>query len=64
MENDQHEMNKIFNKTYNQIMRENRNMESFIESLDKRINKYLDEREEEIRTPIEKMINDFRLLTE
>ena len=39
-------------------------MKQLIILLDNRINKYLDEREEEIRTPFEKMINSFRLSTE
>jgi len=33
-----------------------------IDSFDKRVNKYMDERDEEIRTPFEKMISDSRLL--
>jgi len=35
-------------------------MSSFIELFDKRINKYLDNREEDIRTPFEKMLSDYR----
>ena len=57
MKNDQDELKKIFNETYAQTMKDNQNIKSFIQILDDRINKLLDEREETIRMPFERMIN-------
>jgi len=45
-------------------VKEKGKQETLIEVFDQRINKYIDDREEEIRTPFEKFINEFRLLTE
>jgi len=39
----------------------NTNMETFINEFNKRFNKYLDEKEEDLRDPIERMINEWRM---
>jgi len=38
-------------------------MEQYVKMVDSRMEKYLEEREEEIRTSMEMMINDLRLMT-
>jgi len=44
------------------MMKGNTNIESFIKVFDNRLNKYLDEKEEDLRDPIERMINHWRML--
>jgi len=53
-------MELIFNESYMQIIKDNQNIDSFIEVLDGKFNKFIDEREEQIRTPFEVMIADYR----
>ena len=36
-------------------------MKTFIDEFDKRFNKYLDEKEEDLRDPIERMISELRM---
>ena len=57
-------MNRLFEQTYNEIMVEGNNnnkVETFINEFDNRFNKYLDEKEEDLRDPIERMINELRM---
>lgn len=58
-DNNHDELSRLFGQTYNQMIKD---IESLIESFDNRLNKYLDEREEQIRTSVEMMISDYRLL--
>jgi len=46
IKNDSEELQRIFDKGYLKVRSENRDQESLVELLDKRINKYLDEMEE------------------
>ena len=55
-------MNRLFEQTYNEIMlKGNTNMKTFIDEFDKRFNKYLDEKEEDLRDPIERIISELRM---
>jgi len=44
------------------MMEDNQNIDRLIESFDNRINKLMDEREEDIRSLVEKMMNQARML--
>lgn len=61
-ENNEYEMNKLFGESYDEMMKEKKDVESFIKVFDNKFNKWLDQKEEDLREPIEKMINDFRML--
>ena len=70
MTDDHDEITRIFDTTFaecirsNRSNRSNRNMNLFVETLDLRISKLMDEREEEMRQPFEIMISDYRLSVE
>ena len=55
-------MNTLFEQTYDEIKKENKDIESLIEVFDTRFNQYLDRKEQSLRDPIERMIYDFRML--
>lgn len=61
MENDQDELVSIFNEVYAQTVKDSHNVKQFSKVLDARFEKFLDEREEAIRLPFEKMISNYRL---
>ena len=70
MKNDEQELKKIFDETYLKIMNQTKgnkgkkgkkDKEILKKQFDGRFNKYLDEREEEIRGSFEEMINEFRV---
>ena len=63
MKSDESELSRIFNQSFIQSMRES-DIEQFILSFNGRLDKRMDERDEEIRTPVEKMINQSRVLME
>ena len=55
-------MNRLFEQTYNQIVKEgNTNIKTFINEFDNRFTKYLDEKEEDLRDPIERMISEMKM---
>ena len=65
IKSEENELGRIFNETFIQVMKEcNNDINQFIEMFNGRIDKTMDEREEEIRTPIEKIINQSRVLME
>ena len=64
MKTDNDELVRVFNKTYAETIKNNQNVKQFSELLDLRFNKFMDEREEIIRQPFEKMISDYRLTLE
>ena len=47
MENNQHEFEKIFDPQYIQTMNNSKNTKEFVQQLDNKFNKYLDEREKQ-----------------
>ena len=61
MKSDYDELLRVFNETYTEIIKHQQNQEQFNELLDARFNKFMDNREESIRLPFEKMINDYRI---
>ena len=63
MKSEQSELGRIFNTTFIQVMREN-DINQFIKVFNGRIDKKMDEMEEELRTPVEQIINEQRILME
>ena len=61
MKNDKDELTKVFNQTYAESVKDGQNVKQFGELLDAKFNKFMDEREETIRLPFERMISDYRL---
>ena len=58
MEGKENGLSKMFNQTFIQVMKEcDNNMNGFLEMFNMKIDKAMDEREEELRLPIEKIIN-------
>ena len=65
MKSEETELGRVFNQTFIQTMKEyNNDINQFIDVLNGRIDRAMDQREEEIRIPIEKIINQSRLLME
>jgi len=61
MKSDYHELKKLFNQTYAETVRNNQSIKSFNQLLDAKVEKLLDERDEMLRLPFEKMLSDYRL---
>jgi len=61
-ENCDTEMKKLFGDTYDEMVEndEQKNVEGFIRAFDRKFDKYLVEKEAELREPVEKMIDGFR----
>lgn len=64
MKSDKQELSRMFNKTYIKIMKDKKDDEQLIDVLNKRVESYLDKREQKIRNQFEIMINDLKLSTE
>ena len=65
MKNEENEIGKVFNQTFIQTMKENEDsIERFISVFNGKIDKAMEEREKELRLPIEKVINQSRVLME
>ena len=60
MENDENEIKRIFDDEYLKNMKEGMDVKQFLKQFDNEFNKYLDEKEEELRTPFEQMITNYR----
>ena len=61
MKNDKDELVRLFGEIYAQTVKDGQNFKQFSELLDARFNKFMEEREETIRLPFERMISDYRL---
>ena len=65
MKSDTYELGRIFNSTFIQVMKDSNNdIDQFIKVFNRRIDKRMDEREEDLRTLIEQIINESRLMME
>ena len=61
MKSDKDELIRVFNQTYTDTFKDGQNNKQFSKVLDARFEKLLDEWEETIRLPFEKMISNYRL---
>ena len=60
LKDDEYEVKRIFDNEYIEKMKNDKDAEQFVKQFDDKFNKYLNEREEELRTPFERMIADYR----
>ena len=54
-------LNVMFEKIYDEVVQQQGDIQLFIQLFDQKFNKYLDEKEEDLRNPVEMLINDFRV---
>ena len=57
IQNDEEELKRVLDDEYIKNMKDNKTINEFIQQFDNRMNKYLDEREEDMSTSFEKMVN-------